>query len=167
MAGRRPKPTALKQLQGTLRKDRTNANEPKPNPLSKGIPKHLSKEAKKYWKEIFKLLTRVDILTETDVESLSLYCESKARWILAKKQLEKDGLVIIAQSGFPVQNPYLQILNKAHDQMLKILLEFGMTPAARTKVNATSKDEDESDPWDEFMEKYPNKPIGKLSTHGK
>ena len=81
--------------------------------------------------------------------------------------MAKDGLVIIAQSGFPVQNPYLQILNKAHDQMMKLLVEFGMTPAARTKVNATSKDEDESDPWDEFIKKYPNKPIGKLSAHGK
>ena len=167
MAGRRPKPTALKQLQGTLRKDRTNANEPKPEALGKGVPKHLSKEARVYWRESFKLLTRVGILTETDADSLGLYCETKARWIHAKQKLAKDGLVIIAQSGFPVQNPYLQILNKAHDQMLKILLEFGMTPAARTKVNATSKDEDESDPWDEFMKKYPNKPIGKLSAHGK
>ena len=124
MAGRRPKPTALKQLQGTLRKDRTNANEPKPGPLGKSIPDHLSKEAKKYWKESFKLLTRVGILTETDADSLALYCESKMRWVFAKKQLEKDGMVIIAQSGFPVQSPYLQILNKSHDQMLKILLEF-------------------------------------------
>jgi len=148
MAGRRPKPTALKQLQGTLRKDRTNANEPKPEALSKGIPKHLSKEARKYWQESFKLLDGAGILAVTDTDSLALYCETKARWIHAKKRLEKDGLVIKAQSGFPVQNPYLQIMNKSHEQMMKLIVEFGMTPAARTKVNATPKDDEEPNPFD-------------------
>ena len=106
-----------------------NENEPEPEPLPSKPPVHLSKAAKRYWAEAFKLLVVVGVLTELDGDTLSLYCESKARWIHSKKQLEKDGLVIIAQSGFPVQNPYLQILNKSHDQMMKILIEFGMTPS--------------------------------------
>lgn len=162
----RPKPTILKKLSGTLRKDRTNDNEPQPEPLGKEIPKHLSKEAREYWRESFALLTKVRILTETDADSLALYCESKARWVHAKQKLEEDGLVIIAQSGFPVQNPYLQIANKCHEQMLKLLTEFGMTPSSRTKVNATPNGDKEINPFDEFDKKYPSKPIGKLSNQG-
>ena len=44
------------------------------------------------------------------------------------------GAVIKAPSGFPVQSPFLAIANKAHEQMVKLLTEFGMTPAARTRV---------------------------------
>ena len=147
MAGRKPKPTALKALQGTLRKDRTNGDEPEPEPLQPDPPVHLSKEAKQYWKETFKLLAGVGVLTEMDADSLSLYCESKARWVHAKKQIEKDGLVIVAQSGFPVQSPWLQIANKAHEQMLKISAEFGMTPSSMSRICVAVKPEDEN-PFD-------------------
>ena len=146
----RPKPTILKKLSGTLRKDRTNASEPKPEPLLPASPSHLSKEARKYWKESYKLLSDTGILTKTDEDSLALFCETKARWIHAKERLAKDGPVIIAQSGFPVQNPYLQIMNKAHEQMMKLLVEFGMTPAARTKVHAVPTEPKEPNPFSQI-----------------
>ena len=146
MAGRRPKPTSIKALQGTLRKDRTNEKEPQPEPLPPDPPDHLGKEAKKYWKETFKLLAGVGVLTEMDSDTLSLYCETKAKWVYAKKQLEKNGLVIIAQSGFPVQSPWLQICNKCFDQMLKISTEFGMTPSSRTRIKVEFPEKEDDDP---------------------
>jgi len=149
MAGRRPLPSAIKKLRGTDQPCRMNENEPDPEPLPPDPPSHLSKEAKKYWKETFKLLAGVGVLPEMDGDTLSLYCETKAKWVYAKKQLEKDGLVIIAQSGFPVQNPWLQICNKAFDQMMKILTEFGMTPSSRTRIKVELP-EKEPNPFDIF-----------------
>lgn len=150
MAGRRPLPSAIKILRGTAQPCRMNKQEPRPGPLPDAPPKHLSAEAKKHWKESFKLLTKARILTETDGDSLSLFCEVKARWIFAKKMLEEEGMVIVASSGFPIQSPWLQICNKAHEQMLKISIEFGMTPAARTKVNASPDGDKELNPFDQF-----------------
>ncbi len=145
MAGRKPKPTALKMLEGTYRKDRASGKEPEPGPLTGNPPAHLNKEAKKHWKETFKLLAGVGVLTEMDADTLSLYCESKARWVYAKKKLEKDGLVITTQSGFPVQSPWLQICNKSHENMLKLAIEFGMTPSSRTRIKVDLPEEP-SDP---------------------
>ena len=150
MPGRKPKPTSIKALQGTLRKDRINGDEPKPGALPPAPPSHLSKEAKKYWKETFKLLASVGVLTEMDSDTLSLYCETKKKWVHAKTKLEKDGLVIKTQSGFYVQSPWLQICNKAFDQLLKLAVEFGMTPSSRTRIKVKLPEKEHGNPFDKI-----------------
>lgn len=51
-------------------------------------------------------------------------------------------------SGHVQQNPWLQVANKALEQMHKLLAEFGLTPASRSRVAAmpslTPK------PWEDF-----------------
>jgi phage terminase small subunit len=37
-------------------------------------------------------------------------------------------------SGFPVQSPYVAILNRQADTMIRIASEFGFTPASRAKL---------------------------------
>jgi phage terminase small subunit len=49
----------------------------------------------------------------------------------------KFGLVVKAQSGFPVQSPYLSIANQQSDRMLRLLIEFGCTPSSRSRVTVT------------------------------
>ena len=56
----------------------------------------------------------------------------------AERNLKKYGEVILSpDKKFPVQSPYLAIANKAIEQMLKILIEFGMTPSSRSRVQMT------------------------------
>ena len=137
MKGRKPLPTVIKKLRGESRPSRINDQEAQPGPLTASPPAHLGREAKKHWCEAHELLTRTGVLSEMDSDALVLYSVVMARWNKATKHLEKNGLTVLAQSGFEMQSPYLSIANKCFDQLLKLQIEMGMTPSARSRVNAT------------------------------
>jgi phage terminase small subunit len=61
MAGRRPEPTALKELAGNPGKRALNTNEPQPGGIPK-CPPHLDKIAKAEWKRIAAELTTLGLL---------------------------------------------------------------------------------------------------------
>jgi hypothetical protein len=46
-------------------------------------------------------------------------------------------VILTPDKKFPVQSPYLAIANKAQEQMVKIMIEFGMTPSSRSRVHTT------------------------------
>lgn len=153
MAGRKPKPTYLKLLQGNPGKRELPKNEPKP-PKAKGCvpmaPRHLTEPAKRQWRVVAKQLAGANMLTELDVHALALYCEAYVRYRVANVQIEKFGAVVKAPSGWPVQSPFLAIANKALEQMTKLMIEFGMTPSSRSRVHAICP-EKEVDPMDAFL----------------
>lgn len=129
-AGRRPKPSALKIVNGK------NADEPQPEVVLPKPPRHLSAVAKKEWKRITPLLFDMKVLAEIDTVALAAYCNAFARWREAEDKVAEEGMIVKAPSGYPIQSPYLAIANKALEQMHKLLIEFGMTPASRTKVKS-------------------------------
>jgi P27 family predicted phage terminase small subunit len=130
----RPVPTALKLLRGNPGKRAINQDEPQPE-AGADMPEGLSDGASKHWPVVAKQLEDARVLTKLDGAALALYCETWARWADANEKVIKLGAVVKSPSGFPIQSPYLAIANKAHDQLVKLLIEFGMTPAARTKVS--------------------------------
>lgn len=146
----RPVPTNIKRLRGTLRKDRMNKNEPKPDNDKIVMPNGLSKEAQNEWKSISKKLTDSRIMSNLDCHALAMYCESYATWIKANKEIQKNGLVTSdTPSGVKGISPYYKIAGKSFDQMRALLIEFGMTPSSRTKVSAIP--EEEPNEFDQFM----------------
>lgn len=144
MAGRRPKPTAAKLLAGNPGHRPLNLNEPKPTGVPT-CPRHLDAQARAEWKRMSAELRACGLLTLVDRAAFAAYCQCWSRWVTAEQGIAKHGMVVKAPSGYPVQNPYVGIANTALDQLRKYLIEFGMTPAARSKVNAPHqpKEEDE------------------------
>lgn len=136
--GTRPKPTALKVLQGTDRADRGNPNEPKTTTALPACPEHLNDEAQREWERIGTLLAGLGLVTQIDRAALAAYCQVWSRWVEAEEAIRRYGVVIKSPSNFPMQSPYLAIANKAMDQMRLLLTEFGMTPSSRTRVTAGS-----------------------------
>lgn len=76
----------------------------------------------------------MNLMTDVDFQSLVLYCESYDRWRGCLDRITDTGYVTETDKGNLIQHPMLGVMNKAHDQMLKILVEFGMTPSSRTRV---------------------------------
>ena len=153
MAGRKPIPTALKQLNGNPGKRPLNRNEPRFSGTPT-CPKHLSKAAKAEWKRISADLSAQGLLTNVDRAALAAYCAAYARWADAEENVQKFGAVIKSpKSGFPIQNPYVGIVGSALDHMRKFAVEFGMTPSSRSRISTSgdggSKDKD---PFATFME---------------
>jgi P27 family predicted phage terminase small subunit len=125
--GRKPKPPGM----STRRPDRLEQGPPAKLPP---CPPHLAGEARKEWYRMGRRLLSYGLMSELDRGGLAIYCQAWARWVEAEGQLAKFGTVVVPPSGFPVQSPYLAIANKAMEQMTRILVEFGMSPSARSKV---------------------------------
>ncbi|MCE9635850.1 MAG: phage terminase small subunit P27 family [Planctomycetes bacterium] len=132
--GRRPKPTALKVLAGNAGHRPLNKGEPRPRPLLPKCPPVLQGEAKAEWRRMGKKLHALGLLSEIDGAALTTYCLTWARLVDAEGKLRQHGAVVISPNGFPVQSPYLAVATKATEQLVRILVEFGMTPSSRSRI---------------------------------
>jgi len=148
--GAKPKPTKLKALQGTLRSDRRNPNEPETRPAIPRCPEHLGPEAKREWRRLAPQLARLGLLSKIDREALALFCQAWERWVDAEEALKRYGVMVKSPNGFPMQSPYLAVANKAMEQMRALLAEFGMSPSSRTRVHATPQVA-EDDPMEQLL----------------
>ena len=80
MAGRKPKPTAVKKLEGNPGKRKLNSKEPVPAKGIPACPDWLMPEAKKEWERLAELMNQMGVLTEVDMAAFAAYCQSYARW---------------------------------------------------------------------------------------
>ena len=139
----RPKPTALKELQGNAGHRPLNAQEPKPDVGCPEMPKGLRKTAQREWRRITADLLRLGVLTVVDGKALAMYCDAYADWEEAQRECVKEGLwveePIVNKDGCVVgykkkQAPWFNIKIIAMKVMKSYLIEFGLTPASRTKL---------------------------------
>lgn len=154
--GRKRKPTALKLLEGS--RIRNKGNEPKPTGIPT-CPKHLDKAAKAEWKRISEELLTLGLLTRVDRAALGAYCTAYARWATAETELQrlsngdplKSLLTISPKSKYPVVHPLIGISNSAAEVMRKFLIEFGLTPASRSRLSVEAPTKP-GDAFTEFMQ---------------
>ncbi len=133
------KPTALKLIAGNPGKRRLNEREPKPSAGSPHCPEWLSVEARKVWKRLVPQLRAMRVLTLVDADALAAYCHTYVRWRDAEDFLSKHGAVyplrdeqgrVKCMQQFPqvsIARNLLLVL-RAYQQ------EFGLTPAARSRI---------------------------------
>ena len=145
--GKKPLPTALKIVRGTDQPSRVRKDEPKPAIDSIKPPEGMSTVALKQWDIVLPQLQEAKIVSNMDAHALALYCEAYATWVDANKWIQKKGAVVKSKNGFLVQSPFFHVATKAYDQMKAMLIEFGMTPSARTRIG---KVPDTDDPGDGF-----------------
>lgn len=149
--GPAPKPTVLNDLAGNPGKRKKNTREPKPATDNLVAPDHLAPAAKAEWDRLVALFADLKLLTNVDADALAMYADTYARWAEATSRLAKEGMIVYTENGFPIQSPYLSIVNQTMKVMQKFLAEFGMTPASRTRLQVV--DEPEDDPFDAFVNK--------------
>ena len=108
-------------------------------------PRHLKAEALKEWRRVSVELEKLGLIANIDRAALSMYCTAWGRHVDAEnkiRELGDHGLVDQTPNGFDVQSAWLNVSNKAMEQCLKYLAEFGMTPAARARVTPSSLQQD-------------------------
>jgi len=106
--------------------------------------------ARKEWRRICPMLMKLGVLTKADGPALSGYCVAFAMLAEAQKEIREHGLMVRTQvldkHGSAMQvarkNPCIGIAENALKIMKAFLVEFGLTPASRTKVNATPLDDE-------------------------
>ena len=141
------KPTALKVLHGNPGKRKLPENEPKLAVEIPRAPAHLSPVAKQHFPKVAKQLAAAKVMTALDADALAAYCECYATWIEANINVQLNGTIEVNEKGMPIQSPYIQISFKAVEMMRKMLIEFGMTPSSRAKVQTVGDGKGTVDPW--------------------
>lgn len=101
-AGRKPKPTRLKVIQGTYRSDRANPHEPKPQAAISPCPEFLKGQARKQYQKIAKKLVRIGLMTELDDMAISMLFQGWQEYLEANKQVRKSRILVKSPNGFPV-----------------------------------------------------------------
>ena len=137
MKGRRPKPTHLKVICGNPGKRPLNIHEPKPAAAMPTCPAHLNPSAKAEWKRLARQLYHLGTLSSLDRATLAGYCQTYGRWVESEKKLKETPAILKMPSGYLQQNPWLTIATRQLELMHRYMVELGLTPAARSKVQAS------------------------------
>lgn len=149
--GRKPKPTVLKLVTNNAGNRPLNATEPVPASRTLEPPPGLLPEARAEWDRIADDVVASGLVTVADLPALAAYCTNYGRWVQAERLLavaakadpETEGLMIETTSGNLVQNPLVGIRNKALSDLMKSAAELGMTPSARSRVQAAPASNDD------------------------
>lgn len=149
--GRKPKPTAVKVLEGNPGKRSLNTGEPKPEKKAPRCPAWLEDEAKKEWKRMAKQLEHLGILTEIDMAAFAGYCQAYARWKEAEEFITQHGTIVKTPSGYWQQVPQVSIAQQYMKQMTKLCEQFGLTPASRSRIVADTKRNEYIDEMDAIL----------------
>ena len=107
--GRKPKPTALKVLEGNPGKRPLNDHEPIPPKGELKCPSWLLPEAKKEWKRLSSSLEAMGVLTMADLTAFAGYCQAYARWKEAEEFITQHGSIFKTPSGYVQQVPQVSI----------------------------------------------------------
>lgn len=138
-SGPPPKPTALKLLDGNPGKRPLNNREPKPQVRLPRPPAEISVAARREYFRLGRMLARLGVMTEADGMGLAALVQSWARWLEAQRVLNpiqfvtKEGENIVVN---PLLKPLLRASHDAQEEYVRLLSEFGLTPASRSRIKA-------------------------------
>jgi P27 family predicted phage terminase small subunit len=133
MRGRKPTPIALRLINGN----------PSGRPLPRADmpagaellepPGYLGELEKSIWKHAIDHAPR-GLLRNIDGRLFLIWVNAAAQYENAAKKVEEFGQVIKGTKGIPIQSPYLSIMNRQAELMMKATGELGFSPTSRTRI---------------------------------
>lgn len=151
MPGPAPKPLPLKLVDGTYRADRAPGRMVHPRVEIPDPPKRLRAVALKEWKRITPQLQQLGLIALIDRQQLVIYCDAVADYEEARAEIDATGYLQSTPTGYQALSGAAVKARQAASIIEKFGALFGMTPAARARVVASSQlnlfgDEAGSDP---------------------
>lgn len=137
MSGNR-KPTVMKILEGTYRKDRAPENEPKPKAMSipPPAPEELTESGLMIWNKNVAEVTRVGLLTVADTDQFAAYCnEMGAYW-----DAETKRKTALDEENYTDVSRWFNYAQKHLKSARDLAIQFGMTPASRTRIDVPTEE---------------------------
>jgi P27 family predicted phage terminase small subunit len=138
--GRKPKPSYLRVLDGTDAKAKhARPEEPQPDGELRAPPHWLTERQKDLWRSALATVPP-GLLRELDSSVFTVWVvASDAHSEAAQKVAQFGQMVKSPVTGTPMQSPYVSIMNKQAQLMLKAAAEMGFTPSSRTRVKVQKK----------------------------
>jgi P27 family predicted phage terminase small subunit len=155
--GRKPKPTALKLLEGTARKDRILPNEMQPARMEELplAPAHLSERGREEWHHLTAELHQLGMLHRVDLSLIAAYCNELSIYFEAEELLRAKGRIMTIKNPdgsikYIQQAPHVAIARNALKTAMQLGSQFGVTPSARTRISQGQIKNETDDAWDTF-----------------
>ena len=133
------KPVVLEIAEGCPGRRPISTREPQPPRRRPKMPKAVKDDprAALEWRRLIALLERMRVLTEADGKAIELLCRQESVRQQASESIAKVGLLTKhPETGHIHANPLLRIENEATDRVIRMLREFGQTPASRRGLEA-------------------------------
>lgn len=113
-----------------------------------GRKRKLAERASSQWRLVVPALDAMGVLAEVDLSVLELMCVSYARWQEVEANISKLGTSIEGRTG-PVRNPDVVVSTGLMNTIRACQVQLGLTPAARSRMQAPKVDEggSDDDPW--------------------
>lgn len=139
------KPSHLKSVQGTSRLDRDNPNEPTASGVAPTPPEHLSEREAEKFLTLTAYITGMGIASAEDTDAL-------ANLASVLVEIEEDQVLLHSlggpyyvpneENGMIRKHPAVERVQTNRMRAQSLLGEFGLTPAARSKVSARSPEKE-------------------------
>jgi hypothetical protein len=149
-SGRRPKPTALKVLQGNPGQRRLNEQEPKPPPGDVEAPEAISRAARVVWDRLAPIAKAMGTLTTADADSFKTLCELQASLDMASRAKDAPEFAPFTLSedynGAPKMGVHgaLSLELKYAPVIRPYYEKFGLEPVGRARISVPKTKEPES-----------------------
>lgn len=160
MAGRKRKPVEIKKLQGTFDASRAPKNLIAVIEGTPATPPWLSQRSAEIFEEMWGMIVAVNVNSSVDVQMLAacasrqeeveictMMIEDQGRFIAHKRVTRTagrgKGAVTVTEESFR-PNPAIAQRSDALRHLQSLLVEFGLSPSARSKVGANRKQVEKS-----------------------
>lgn len=99
------------------------------------------------WREVIAFAPE-GLLKDLDASVFTVWVVAFDLYQEASDKVTRTGMLIKApNTGVPMQSPYLSIVNKQAQIMMKAAAEMGFTPASRSRVVIKQSSSKVGDPW--------------------
>ena len=138
--GPRPMPQNLRILQGgrSAQPSRNPAKQPTPKVAVPPPPKYLTDRERRHWLEFTRRVRLLGVTCKADAGAIEIWAKARGRWLDAAAAVERFGLLVASgteERPRMMRNPALTELHRCEATMLRIEVEFGLTPSSRTRVS--------------------------------
>lgn len=152
MRGRKRKPDHLKVVSGTDQRCRMNDAAPAADLSLPEAPDHLSGRAAELFRQLVQIVAGMGIASASDIHALTILAqrleevevctvviEDSGRFFVSACKYDDDGRIVEQQiKGHPAVAQRSEAMRHAQS----LLAEFGLSPAARSKVSVNTPKEE-------------------------
>lgn len=130
-----------------------NTDEPQPAGELSDLdpPAHLSPPQKVIWKRAIGNAPP-GLLRRLDWEIFEQWVVHAERFKDAAKRVSESGSIVKSKDGAWYQNPFLSVMNKQSQLMMRAAAELGFTPSSRSRVKVDRKAAAKGNPFSDLKE---------------
>lgn len=149
-SGRTPRPRALKLIEGRGPGVDSGGRKVGVPPAFVRIPPvkpdGMTSDASELWDQLVEELPRLQLLKPLDGPALQILCETFSTWRAARRLISERGLTHVTSQGEGAA-PWVGIAERAAREYRGWCAEFGLTPAAETKLAKPEAQGDAANPY--------------------